>query len=189
MNSMGRIFRVSIYGESHGPGVGIIIDGCPPGITLDQEMLLGDLQRRKPGATGTTSRTEPDQPVFNAGIFKGVTTGAPIQIHFANTNTRSSDYDKLREIPRPGHADFTASQKYFGYEDYRGGGHFSGRLTTCLVAAGSIAKMTLKKRWGLGFVIEATLLEAGGNKDVEAALRQALEHGDSIGGILSLIHI
>jgi chorismate synthase len=145
MNSFGRIFRVTIFGESHGPGVGIIIDGCPAGLPLSENDFHADLERRKGGMQkGTTPRKEDDLPVFQSGVFNGITTGAPIAILFANNNTRSSDYEKIKSIPRPGHADFVAHEKFGGHEDYRGGGHFSGRLTVCLVAAGVVAKKILK---------------------------------------------
>jgi chorismate synthase len=144
MNSFGRIFRVHIFGESHGESVGIVIDGCPAGLALSEEDLLPDLERRKGGKQkGTTPRQEADYPFFKSGLFNGKTTGAPITIIFENNNTRSGDYDKQRSIPRPGHADWVAHQKYGGNEDYRGGGHFSARLTTGLVAAGVIAKKLL----------------------------------------------
>ena len=144
MNSFGRIFRVHIFGESHGESVGIVIDGCPAGLALSEEDLLPDLERRKGGKQkGTTPRQEADYPFFKSGLFNGKTTGAPITIIFENNNTRSGDYDKQRSIPRPGHADWVAHQKYGGNEDYRGGGHFSARLTTGLVAAGAIAKKLL----------------------------------------------
>lgn len=141
MNSFGRIFRVHIFGESHGESVGIVIDGCPAGLPLSADDLLPDLERRKGGKQkGTTPRQEADYPFFKSGLFNGKTTGAPITILFENNNTRSGDYEKQRSFPRPGHADWVAHQKYDGNEDYRGGGHFSARLTTGLVAAGAIAK-------------------------------------------------
>src|SRR4030095_13569855 len=144
MNSFGRIFRVSIFGESHGESVGIVVDGCPAGLPLTVEDFLPDLERRKGGMQkGTTPRKEDDLPFFKSGIFNDKTTGAPITILFENNNTRSSDYAKQRAVPRPGHADFVATKKFGGYEDYRGGGHFSGRLTVCLVAAGVVAKKLL----------------------------------------------
>ena len=144
MNSFGRIFRVHIFGESHGESVGIIIDGCPAGLLLSLEDFLPDLERRKGGTQkGTTPRQEEDLPIFKSGIFNGKTTGAPITILFENKNIRSGDYEKLRDIPRPGHADFVARKKAGGYEDYRGSGHFSGRLTVALVAAGVVAKKIL----------------------------------------------
>ena len=145
MNTFGKIFRVHIFGESHGECVGITIDGCPAGLSLTEDDLLADLERRKGGKQkGTTPRQEADYPIFKSGIFNGKTTGFPITILFENNNTRSEDYNKQRSIPRPGHADFTAHAKFGGYEDYRGGGHFSARLTAGLVAAGAIAKKLMK---------------------------------------------
>ncbi|MBS1630955.1 MAG: chorismate synthase, partial [Bacteroidetes bacterium] len=144
MNSFGRIFRVSIFGESHGESVGIVIDGCPAGLPLTAEDFLPDLERRKGGTQkGTTPRQEDDFPIFKSGLFNNKTTGAPITIFFENKNTRSTDYEKQRDVPRPGHADFVAKKKFGGHEDYRGSGHFSGRLTVALVAAGVIAKKIL----------------------------------------------
>lgn len=179
MNSFGQLFRVHIYGESHGHSVGIIIDGCPPGLALSADDFMTDLNRRKAGAKGTTPRIEEDSPNLLNGIFRGFTTGAPIHISFDNTNIRSQDYSNLVEIPRPGHADYVANKKYQGYNDHRGGGHFSGRLTLCLVTAGVIAKRILKN-----IVIEAKLIEAGGHKDIEQVIDNALQLGDSIGGII-----
>ena len=144
MNSFGRIFRVHIFGESHGPSVGVTIDGCPPGIPLAEEDFFEDLERRKGGLQkGTTPRKEDDKPIFLTGVFNNKTTGAPLTILFNNKNIRSSDYEKQLAIPRPGHADFVANKKFSGFQDYRGGGHFSGRLTVCLVAAGVVAKKIL----------------------------------------------
>src|SRR5258705_6670890 len=144
MNSFGRIFRIHIFGESHGESVGIVVDGCPAGLPLTLEDFLPDLERRKGGTQkGTTPRKEEDLPIFKSGIFNDKTTGAPITILFENKNIRSSDYEKQRDIPRPGHADFVARKKFAGFEDYRGSGHFSGRLTVALVAAGVIAKKLL----------------------------------------------
>jgi chorismate synthase len=144
MNAFGRIFRVHIFGESHGESAGVNIDGCPAGLPLSVEDFLEDIERRKGGnQKGTTPRKEDDIPIFKSGVFNGCTTGAPITILFENNNTRSGDYEKQRAVPRPGHADFVAHEKFGGYEDYRGGGHFSGRLTVCLVAVGVIAKKLL----------------------------------------------
>ncbi|HET9746238.1 MAG TPA: chorismate synthase [Chitinophagaceae bacterium] len=141
MNSFGRIFKVSIFGESHGECVGITIDGCPAGLSLSPEDLAPDLERRKGGKhKGTTPRKEEDFPIFKSGVFNGKTTGFPITILFENKNIRSEEYTKQRSIPRPGHADWVAHQKFGGFEDYRGGGHFSARLTAGIVAAGAIAK-------------------------------------------------
>src|SRR5206468_5604300 len=144
MNSFGRIFRISIFGESHGESVGIVIDGCPAGMPLSVDDFLPDLEKRKGGTQkGTTPRQEEDLPIFKSGIFNNKATGAPITILFENKNVRSGDYEKQRDIPRPGHADFVAHKKFAGFEDYRGSGHFSGRLTVALVAAGVIAKKIL----------------------------------------------
>lgn len=181
MNSFGRIFRVHIFGESHGESVGIVIDGCPAGLPLTEEDLLADLERRKGGKQkGTTPRQEADYPFFKSGLFNGKTTGAPITILFENNNTRSGDYEKQRSFPRPGHADWVAHQKYGGNEDYRGGGHFSARLTTGLVAAGAIAKKLL----GSGVNITAAVTEIGGESDLEKGLQNAIDAKDSVGGLV-----
>ncbi len=180
MNSFGRIFRIQIFGESHGECVGLTIDGCPAGLPLNAEDFVEDIERRKGGVQkGTTPRKEDDIPLFKTGLFNGHTTGAPLTIIFENKNTRSGDYEKQRAVPRPGHADFTSHAKYGGFEDFRGGGHFSGRLTVCLVAAGVIAKKLLK-----GIDIKSTILEIGGETDLEKGLDKAIEAKDSIGGIV-----
>ena len=180
MNSIGRLFRVHIFGESHGASAGIGIDGCPAGIALDEADFTPDLERRKGGTQkGTTPRQEEDRPLFYSGIFGGKTTGAPITILFENKNTRSADYEKHRPIPRPGHADFVATKKFGGHEDYRGGGHFSGRLTVCLVAAGVVAKKMLGP-----ITVQAQILEIGGETDLEKGLQKAIEAKDSVGGIV-----
>lgn len=179
MNTFGQTFRISIYGESHGATVGIVIDGCPPGIALGKEDFVADLARRKSGAKGTTPRIEGDHPMIMSGVFNNYTTGAPINIMFENTNTRSGDYSEFREIPRPGHADFVANKKYKGFEDYRGGGHFSARLTLGLVAAGVVAKKIVQP-----VQIKASLIEAGGISDIEKAIDLAIAENDSIGGII-----
>ncbi len=179
MNSFGKLFRISIFGESHGSGVGILIDGVPAGLPLSEEDLLSDLQRRKSGAAGTTPRQEADIPVIKSGVYEGFATGAPLMIAFENTNTRSRDYTELRKTPRPGHADFTAFSKFGGYEDYRGGGHFSGRLTLALVAAGVIAKKMISP-----VSVDSKILEAGGSENIEEAIQRAIKEEDSIGGIV-----
>ena len=187
MNSFGRIFRVSIFGESHGECVGINIDGCPAGLPLSVEDFAIDIDRRKAGAKGTTPRKEADLPKIMNGVYNGKTTGAPITILFDNTNTRSGDYEKQRAVPRPGHADFVATKKFGGFEDYRGGGHFSGRLTVCLVAAGVVAKKLLPpppSEGETGISISARILEIGGEADIEAGLQKAIDAKDTIGGIV-----
>ena len=179
MNSFGTIFRIHVFGESHGAGVGVTIDGCPPGIPLSESDLLPDLARRKSGAKGTTPRMEDDLPEFFSGVHNGFTTGAPITILFRNANLQSKDYEALKDTPRPGHADFTARVKFQGFADPRGGGHFSGRLTLCLVAAGVVAKKVCSE-----MNINAQLIEAGGSTNFTTAIDAALAAGDSIGGIV-----
>lgn len=180
MNSFGRIFRVTIFGESHGSTVGVSIDGCPAGLTLQEKDFTPDLERRKGGIQkGTTPRKEDDRPIFATGIFNNKTTGAPLTILFENKNTRSEDYQKQRDIPRPGHADFVASKKFGGQEDFRGGGHFSGRLTVCLVAAGVVAKKVLGN-----VKVQSHITEIGGEQDLESGLQKAIDAKDSVGGIV-----
>lgn len=179
MNSIGTIFRVSIFGESHGPVVGVTIDGCPPGIELTTEDFMPDIRRRQPGRPGTTPRIEKDEPKILSGYYNGHTTGAPLTIVFENQNTQSGDYVHLTRQPRPGHADWVAMMRYGGFHDPRGGGHFSGRLTLALVAAGVIAKKVVPT-----LRIEAILTEAGGTTDIDQALKLAEDENDSIGGIV-----
>ncbi|HUS02761.1 MAG TPA: chorismate synthase [Chitinophagaceae bacterium] len=179
MNSFGRLYRVNIFGESHGEYVGVIIDGCPAGISITVEDFSADLERRKAGAKGTTPRKEDDAPEMVSGVFNNKTTGSPITILFKNSNTRSGDYEKQRAVPRPGHADFVASKKFDGFQDYRGGGHFSGRLTVALVAAGVVAKKVLGQ-----INVEAKILEIGGEADLDKGLQKAIDAKDSIGGII-----
>ncbi len=179
MNSFGRLFKVTIFGESHGASVGINIDGCPAGIALSENDLMADLSRRKSGAKGTTPRSEEDLPEIISGVFNGYTTGAPITIIFRNTNTISKDYSNLVTSPRPGHADFVAQEKYKGFQDYRGGGHFSGRLTLGVVAAGTIAKKVVED-----VTISAKLVAVGGRTDIEAAIDEVVEAHDSLGGLV-----
>lgn len=185
MNSFGRLFRISIFGESHGECVGITIDGCPAGLPIAPGDLAADLERRKGGILkGTTPRQEEDIPIFKSGVFNGKTTGFPITILFDNKNTRSEDYQKQRSIPRPGHADWTAHQKFGGHEDYRGGGHFSARLTAGIVAAGAIAKKLLRFT---DTAISAAVTEVGGDTDTERGLQKAIDAKDSVGGIVACV--
>ena len=180
MNSFGRIFKVSIFGESHGAALGVVVDGVKAGVKLDAAAMEADILRRKSGAKGTTPRIEGDEPEILSGVFEGCTTGAPVAILFRNMNTRSGDYDALKDVPRPGHADYTASVKWNGFNDPRGGGHFSGRLTLPLVAAGAIAKLQT------GFRYSAELVEIGGETCKEkwdGLLSSAAAEGDSLGGV------
>ena len=201
MNSFGRKFRVSIFGESHGKQIGVVLDGVPAGLELSEEDLMKDILRRKSGARGTTPRIEADQPVIVSGVYEGHTTGAPLTILFSNTNTHSSDYSLFLDIPRPGHADFTAEIKYESCQDPRGGGHFSGRLTLPIVAAGVVGKMILEdSTWLDDFQvtkdsISARIIELGGiprpkrnnqpMPDVwKTALDEAIREGDSLGAVV-----
>jgi chorismate synthase len=180
MNSFGKLFRVFVFGESHGDCVGVLIDGVPAGLHLSINDFIIDTERRKGGLQkATTPRKEDDLPIFKSGTFNGKTTGAPLTLIFENNNTRSNDYEKQRDIPRPGHADFVATKKFGGFEDYRGSGHFSGRLTLCLVAAGVIAKKILEN-----ININATLIEVGGESEIEKGIQKAIDAKDSVGGII-----
>lgn len=181
MNTFGRIFKLSIFGESHGACVGITIDGIPAGVALSSDDFILDMERRKGGKQkGATPRQEEDMPEFLSGCFNGYTTGAPLTMIFPNKNTRSEDYQKHRSHPRPSHADFVAHEKYGGYEDFRGGGHFSARLTTGIVAAGIIAKKIL----GTTVHIHSKIIAIGGESDLERGLQLAIDAKDSIGGLI-----
>jgi len=184
MNTFGRIFRVGILGESHGECVGALLDGVPAGLSISADDILPDLARRRSGAKGTTARDEEDMPRIMSGVFKGRTTGAPVLILLDNKDADSSKYEALKDTPRPGHADMAAWQKFGGFADYRGGGHFSGRLTAAVVAAGAVAKKMLM---GAGTDIHAEVVEIGGargQKAIDDALDAAIRAGDSLGGIV-----
>ncbi|MDE7356487.1 MAG: chorismate synthase [Rikenellaceae bacterium] len=184
MNTTGTLFRISLFGESHGSSVGVTVDGIPAGLPLCESDLLADLARRKPGARGTTPRRETDTPRIVSGVFDKHTTGAPLTVLFDNDNTVSGDYSNLVSHPRPGHSDFVARVKYGGFNDYRGGGHFSGRITLGLVVAGSIAKKMLSR---YGVAISAGVTAVGGCDDqgrFADIIEEAMAHGDSVGGIV-----
>ena len=161
MNTFGRKFRVSIFGESHGELIGVVMDGVPAGLELSEQDFEQDILRRKSGAKGTTPRIEADRPTIVSGVFEGHTTGAPLTIIFRNTNTHSSDYELFAVMPRPGHADLTAALKWDDCQDPRGGGHFSGRLTLPIVAAGVVAKK---------IVADATMLDETPCTTIEARI-------------------
>ncbi len=180
MNSFGRLFRITTFGESHGPSLGVVIDGCPAGVPIAEEDFEDDIRKRKPGARGTTQREEADRVSILSGVFNRRSSGAAITLLFRNENVRSRDYEPVRHTPRPGHADFVAFKKYGGYNDYRGGGAFSGRLTLALVAAGVIAKKIIRP-----IEIAASIDEAGGDTDIAAAVERAQRDCDSIGGIIA----
>lgn len=160
-NSFGKIFRITTYGESHGVGIGVIIDGCPAGVKVDQAFLQSEMQRRKPGQSKiTTQRKEEDEVEILSGIFEGATTGTPIALGIRNTNQKSKDYSHIKDSYRPSHADYTYQEKY-GVRDYRGGGRSSARETAARVAAGAIAKMYLKQS---GINVQAYVSQVGSLK-------------------------
>lgn len=207
MNGFGRKFRVSIFGESHGELIGVVMDGVPAGLELSEQDFESDILRRKSGARGTTPRIEADKPSIISGVFEGHTTGAPLTITFRNTNTQSSDYELFSAMPRPGHADLTAALKWDDCQDPRGGGHFSGRLTLPIVAAGVVAKKILADATILDETpvnsVNARIVELGGipcgqiagqpGSDVEGhkdneqwkqAIDAAIKEGDSLGAVI-----
>ncbi len=182
MNTFGNRFRVSIFGESHGAGLGIVVDGVPSGIPISPNDFTGDLSRRRAGAAGTTTRIEADQVNVISGLQSGFTTGSPICILFTNENTRSSDYEKFKNHPRPGHADFSSRERFGDHTDLRGGGHHSGRVTIGLVAAGVIAKRIIEP-----VSVRSSILEIGGENPWGEALERAAQKGDSLGGVIECI--
>ena len=206
MDSFGSKFRVSIFGESHGDAIGVVLDGVQPGLPLGIEDFTEDILRRKSGPKGTTPRIEADIPEILSGLYEGFTTGAPLAIIFRNRNTRSGDYKLFNDMPRPGHADYTASVKWMDFNDPRGGGHFSGRLTLPIVAAGVVAKKMCVCD------VRASLIEVGGMSRTEAletltdedrnglpeseipasviwkdVIANAMRERDSIGGIVECV--
>ncbi|MBR5298639.1 MAG: chorismate synthase [Bacteroidales bacterium] len=192
MNTFGRKFRVSIFGESHGELIGVVLDGVPAGLELSEQDFEQDILRRKSGAKGTTPRIEADRPTIVSGVFEGHTTGAPLTITFKNTNTHSSDYELFAAMPRPGHADLTAALKWDDCQDPRGGGHFSGRLTLPIVAAGVVAKKIVADATVLDDTpcgaIGARIVELGGipRGDLSTSLENAEGTCEMIGGTLEM---
>ena len=212
MNTLGRRFRVSVFGESHGGLIGVVLDGVPAGLELSEQDFEQDIKRRKSGAKGTTPRIEEDKPEIVSGIYEGHTTGAPLTVVFRNLNTKSSDYSLFAAMPRPGHADLTAALKWDDCQDPRGSGHFSGRLTLPIVAAGVVAKKVLEDATILDETpflgVEARIVELGGvplteidndelgqaGDDVsgqsgyckvwQEVIDEAIEEGDSIGAVI-----
>ncbi|MBR2929758.1 MAG: chorismate synthase [Clostridia bacterium] len=208
-NSFGNSISVTLFGESHGEAIGAVIDGIAPGIEIDHEYIRARLIERAPVGRISTGRCEADDYEILSGVFMGFTTGTPIAIVIRNTNTKSRDYEALRNTPRPSHADLTAEEKYHGYQDYRGGGHFSGRITAALVAAGSIIRLALlKKGIAIGTHISSLhgvsdrafckldddvkalsalpfpVLDGERAEEMRAEILKAREMGDSVGGVL-----
>ena len=173
MNSFGNIFRITLYGESHGKEIGVVVDGCPAGIPLSENDLLPDIERRKTGKYATSTRAENDIPEIRSGIYRGYTTGAPIMIAFPNENFCDEDY-QFDGFFRPGHADYAAYRKYNGYNNPLGGGQFSGRMTLPIVAAGCIAKKLIPS-----IEISAQILP-----ECMANIEKAIANNDSAGGIV-----
>ncbi|NPA39341.1 MAG: chorismate synthase [Thermodesulfobacteria bacterium] len=207
-NTFGRLFRVTTFGESHGKALGAIIDGCPPGLTLDEEYIQKELDKRKPGCfLGSTPRKESDKVEILSGVFEGYTTGTPIALIVYNKDAKPSAYEHLKDLFRPGHGDFTYFMKYGGFRDYRGGGRSSGRETVGRVAAGAIAKRILEE---YSIEVTAYTIALGGieakkkdlskvyqNKlycpDEEAyelmikEIEKAKKEGDSLGGVVEVV--
>lgn len=205
MNTFGRKFRVSIFGESHGEAIGVVLDGVPAGLELSEDDFVKDIDRRRSGAKGTTPRKESDKPQIVSGVYEGHTTGAPLTILFRNENTKSQDYSLFAAMPRPGHADLTAALKWDDCQDPRGGGHFSGRLTLPVVAAGVVAKKIIADATILDDTpcneISARIVELGGipaetsaqegdpclsdiQKTWQDAIDVAIKEGDSLGAVI-----
>lgn len=180
--------KYTIFGESHGPAIGVTLEGVPSGIVIDMEFIRAELKRRAPGQNAmSTARKEADEPEILSGVFEGRTTGTPLCAVIHNTDTRSKDYAKLKNLPRPGHADYTGSVRYKGYNDYRGGGHFSGRLTAPLVFAGAVAKLILLQK---EIEISSSISILGGVADptpeeVEEIILAAKTERDSVGGAIA----
>ena len=213
-NVYGNSITVTLFGESHGEQIGAVIDGLAPGIEIDMDFILKQLELRKPHGKISTQRVEADEPHIVSGVFEGKTTGTPICILFENQNTKSKDYSRTKNLMRPGHADFTANEKNHGFQDYRGGGHFSGRITTPIVAAGAIIIQALQKK---GIYIGSHIQKCGPIEDkpfsdyeseiarvndlifpvldeeaaekMHAYMVQAAEDGDSVGGVVETIII
>jgi chorismate synthase len=206
-NSFGNSLTITLFGESHGEYIGAVLDGLAPGIKINDEYIASKLALRRPSGMISTARVEADEYSIVSGVFMGYTTGTPICILIPNTNKKSADYGEALDIPRPGHADYTARAKYHGYEDFRGGGHFSGRITAALVAAGAVVQCALE---GLGIKLGSHITELHGafdrpfesiGEDIDLLakksfptlgdearmvkeIEKAAERGDSVGGIL-----
>ena len=176
-----------IFGESHGPAIGVVLEYVPPGIAVDMDFIRAEMARRAPGKSPmSTARREADEPLILSGVFEGKTTGTPLCAVIENTDTRSRDYARLKDLPRPGHADYAGHVRYEGCNDYRGGGHFSGRLTAPLVFAGAMAKLILREK---GVTVSAVISNVGGTENptpeqVEEIVLAAKGDLDSVGGAI-----
>ena len=186
MNTYGQLVRVTIFGESHGPGIGVVVDGLPAGEPIDMEAVRTQMRRRAPGGGDlTTPRKETDEPLILSGLYHNKTTGSPVTAIFKNSDTHSSDYHP--EVLRPSHADYTAAVKFHGNMDLRGGGPFSGRLTACMVFAGALCRQILERR---GVTIAADAVQVGKAKgsgltfEMKREILEARAAGDSVGSVL-----
>lgn len=183
MNQFGTLFRVSIYGESHGKSIGVLIDGIKPGIKIDYDLIDSFLERRKPNYVGSTPRKEKDEYTIESGIYNDITTGTPMMIRIENTNIKSSDYNAFKDIYRPSHTDFVSFKKYNGYNNLPGSSHFSGRVTAALVIAGAIAKMHTDYEIKSEFVQVGTLDDLS---KLDEYIQGISEEKDSIGAVIKL---
>lgn len=192
----GKNLKISVFGESHGPQIGVVIDGFPAGFSVNMEEILSDMSRRAPGKSNlTTGRKEADFPNIVSGLLDGVTTGAPICMVITNQDTKSQDYKNLQEMPRPSHSDFTGAVRYAGYNDLRGGGHFSGRLTAPLVFAGALCKSYLLAQYGIHIKTNIYSIGQYINKEqgdciddeIKNRIEEVKTEGDSIGGVIDCV--
>lgn len=212
-NTFGTSLKITVFGESHGKSIGAVIDGIAAGLTVDEDYIREKLSLRRPSSNISTPRRERDEFVIESGVFNSKTTGTPIVIRIPNTDTKSGDYAQFLTVPRPSHADFTAHEKYYGFEDFRGGGHFSGRITAALVAAGAIVMSILEEN---GIYIGTHIKRCAGIDDADfstdltadikalskkefatlsddkaeemkTAILSAKNDGDSVGGILESV--
>ncbi len=186
-NTIGNALTVTLFGESHGASIGAVIDGCPSGIEVNDEFIAAQLSRRRPKDETSTPRREKDEYSILSGVFEGHTTGTPICITIPNEDTKSKDYGEIQYKMRPSHADFTANCRYGGFQDYRGGGHFSGRITAALVAAGALVIPALNKK---GISIKTNVLSIAGETEQQKMKHKILEartQGDSVGGTLETV--
>ena len=185
-NSFGKAIKVTLFGESHGPAIGAVVDGLPPGLRIDETYIAAEMDRRRAAGKISTARHEADLPEFISGTKDGYTEGTPLTILIRNTDVRSSDYEKTASLARPSHADYTAEVKYLGFQDSSGGGHFSGRLTAPLVAAGAVLKLALEEK---GIDINTRICRLGGAEihdetQIAEIIEAAKAEGDSVGGVL-----
>jgi chorismate synthase len=183
MNSFGKLFSVSLYGESHGSSVGVLITGARAGIKIDYDLINEMLERRKPNYLGSTERKEKDEYIIESGVYDGFTTGTPILVRVPNRDIKKTDYDEFKDVFRPSHTDFVAHKKYKGYNNLSGSGHFSGRLTVGLVIAGAIAKMHTNYKIDTEFSCVGNLKELS---KLDSYIEEVSEKGDSIGAVIKL---